>query len=804
MAIAAGDYTNIRKGYHHTTPYLSVLKPKTLWVGTVTAAAARGITAVTFDTGSGLDWSAVGPDQVIWVGSGIGKKDYGVLRIRSVSSGDGGVTGTANVAWHGYAFGPGAFLTFVHDYPIFAKYPWLGQAGVMGTQEVFYKDVFDQYTNQTQASQIKPVGDVDIWPRAGWLLDGELAFWVDASASYPMAPGATISTYGLSVYPSTGVTTTFNTSTGIGRVVVTDPTEDYYYLTITITDSNGSVRTLREAVFSHSQDPTDGTLPLSDLTLGQFTDDWESGGVAAQIQMHRRLTDIFIGDRQAVDMIDTAFSVLWGEFVVGRENIGKRRVPTVRTDEHLWVSPDVSITVTSSATCDIDTTLHAGVRTDDAIPVDSTVIGLHVQVNAETPIAVNGTVTGGIITATETGIAAPLGACSGGVVKWLFNSQEIARTEIWPGKLYTGESIYPSRFLAYPMNFCVGYLRENDVDQESESGTGQHSYSLESADALLKNNYMFSIPVDAKASPTKWHHFHDQMTTAAAAFFVMDFHSSVLECMSVVGLDADADLRPYGEFQGANLWQLIDGIVRNEGIRAHFKCDRNGKMHLIYDVQLLTDSERAVVPITSTVDDQDRGGELSIKVRPEPNVALVYGSGIYWGGTFDGDGKVGSDEVEAYCSLAPWYIPHWGGGGATSNFERQTTRSQAHMNAVTGRVYAAMNNRYPTFSFGWVGNYLPLLLIDETFWQITLQVEHTPKSLVFPNQKIILRSIECTFTDGPEAGGVVVNTTWETEADGLDGVTAVCPDIDIDIGGLPPVSWTEASGFLPGTIITSS
>jgi hypothetical protein len=99
MAIAAGDYTNIRKGYHHTTPYLSVLKPKTLWVGTVTAAAARGITAVTFDTGSGLDWSAVGPDQVIWVGSGIGKKDYGVLRIRSVSSGDGGVTGTANVAW---------------------------------------------------------------------------------------------------------------------------------------------------------------------------------------------------------------------------------------------------------------------------------------------------------------------------------------------------------------------------------------------------------------------------------------------------------------------------------------------------------------------------------------------------------------------------------------------------------------------------------------------------------------------------------------------------------------------------------
>jgi hypothetical protein len=520
--------------------------------------------------------------------------------------------------------------------------------------------------------------------------------------------------------------------------------------------------------------------------------------------MNRRLTDIFIGDRQAVDMIDVAHSILWGELVVGRENIGKRRIPTARTDEHLWVSPDISVTVTSSATCDIDTTLHAGVRTNDAIPADSTIIGLHVQVNTETPIAVNGTVAGGIVTATKTGIAAPIGACNGGIVKWLYNSQEIARITISPGMIYEGSSIYPSRFLSYPMNFCVGYLRENDVEQDTDVGSGGHSYALESADAILKNNYMFSIPIDARSSPTKWHHFHSQMTTAAAAMFVMDFHSTTMECMSVVGLNADTDLRPYGEFQGANLWQMIDGITRNEGIRAHFKVDRNGKLRLIYDLQLLTDSERASVPVTSDVNIADRGGEFSIKVRPEPNIALTYGSGIYWDGSFNGDGKVGNDEVEAYCSLAPWYIPNWGGGAGVSNLERQTVRSQAHTNQITGRANAAANNRYPYFSFGWRGNYLPLLLIEEAFWTITVQVDDTPKSLVFSNQRIILRSIEGTFTDGREAGGFVLNTTWETEADGLDGVTAVCPEIDIDIGGLPPIDWTEPSGFPAGTIITSS
>lgn len=804
MIIADGDYTNIRSGWHRSTVYLSALKPKTLWVGTVTSSAARGTVAITFDTGSGLDWSAIVADQIVWVGSGIGKKDYGVLRIRSVSSGDGGVTGTVNVAWHGYAFGPGAFLTFVHDYPICAKYPWLGQTGVMGTQEVFYKDVFDQYVDQTHADEIKPVGDVDIWPRAGWLIDGELTYWINASASYPMAPGATISSYGLSVYPTTGVSTTFNTSTGVGRVVVTDASEEYYWITITITDSNGSVRTLRQCVFSHSMDTADGTYPITGFTVGQYTDDWESGGVAAQIEMNRRLTDIFIGDRQAVDMIDTAHSVLWGEFVMGRKNIGKRRIATVRTDEHLWVSPDISVSVAASATCDIDSTLHAGVRTNDAVPADSTVIGLHVQVNAETPIAVNGTVMDGILTATQTGITSLLGACSNGILKWLYNGQEIARTTLWSGKVYSGESIYPSRFLSYPFNFCVGYLRENDVDQNTEVGSGTHSYRLESADAILKNNYMFSIPLDARSSPTKWHHFHSQMTTAAAAMFVMDFHSTSLECLSIVGLDADTDPRPYGEFDGANVWQMIDGITRNEGIRAHFKCDRNGKLHLIYDAQLLTDVERLAVAVTSNVEDRDRGGELSIKVRPEPTTALVYGSGIYWDGSFNGDGKVGDDEVEAYCSLAPWYTPNWGGGAAVSNFERQTVRSQTHCNDITGRVYAAMNNRYPYFTFGWNGNYLPILFIEEAFWTITVQVDHTPKSLVFPNQRIILRSIECTFSSEAEGGGVIVNTTWETEADGLAGVTAVCPEIDINIGGLPPIDWTEPSGLPPGTIITSS
>lgn len=801
--IAQGDYDNIRSGFTRNTFYLSVLKPRTLWTATVTSAAARGITSITFDTGSGLDFSAIEAGQVVWVSTNSGRKDLGVMRIRSISSGDGGVTGTVDVAWHGYAFGPGAYLTFVHDYPIAAKYPWLGQTGLMGTDEVFYKDVFDTYSSQTQAGNIKPVIDFIMSHRAGFMINGEQTFWIDVSPSYAMAPSATISSYALSVYPTTGVTVNFNTSTGKGYIVVTSSSIEYYWLKITVTDSNASTRTHHACVFSHDPDPANGNYPIKDFEAGQFSDDWESGGLSTRIKMGRKLSEIFTGDRPGDDMIDTAFSVFWKETVMGSQFTSERRIPNIRSSNYLFVAPEAGVQVTSGATCDVIATLAAGVRLDNVVPTNGTNVSLSVVIDAGSPTAVTGVVTNGIVYATSPTINAPLGSCSNGTLQWKHGSTVIAQTIIWPGKVSQSSSIYPSTFLSYPFNMLVGYMRENDIDQDTAKQSGFHEYELSSPDSILKNNYMFSIPIDAKQSPTKWHHFHDKMTTASAAMFVIDFHSTALETLPIAGLDKDTDLRPYGEFQGQNLYAMIDGIVRNEGIRAHFKCDRNGRMHMVYDVQLLTDSERSALPSTYEVFRQDRSGELSIKERPEPNVALVYGSGIYWYGTFDGDGDVGDDEVEAYCSLAPWYVPHWAGGAATSNIERQTVRSQTHCNEITGRAYAKLNNTFPTISHAWRGDYLGILHMHfEEFWTITIDTTDNPKGLIFTDENIILRNIECTID--VKTGSMTMNTTWEPEALGLDGVTAVCPEINITLGGIPPIDWSEIPTLLPGTIITSS
>lgn len=806
--IADGDYRNLRKRFHRSTVYLSVLSPLTLWEALVDVGdPVRGVTSIPFDTGTGLDFSAIEVGQTVWLGTGVGKKDVGVLRVRGVTSGDGGVTGTLTVGWHPYTIGNNAFLSFVHDHPVHAKYTWLGQDDIQGSQGVLYKDVFDEYVDQTEEDKIKPVASLKVEPRAGFIRDGELIYWVNAGNSYAMSPGRSISSYALSIYPTTGATITFNTSTGVGYVKVTDLTQSYYWLKLVVTDSNSTTRTFYKCVFAHDPDASAGNYPIKDMEIGQYSDDFESGGITTQAMLHAQLSDVFIGDRLAVDMIDAASCVLWRENVTGDRFMNDRFTPTVRADNFLFVVPEIAVSVSASATCDVTTSFRAGVRIDNIIPPDASAVLLNVQINAETPIPVVGVMSGGIVDATIA-ISGLLGACSGGTLKWLYGTDVLATTELWPGKVSQAYGMYPSKFLCYPTNLLVGYIREGEVKQDTEVDTGTHEYALASPEAMLKQNFMFSVPVDAKPSPITWDHFHSQMTTAAAAFFVLDFHSNALNVIDVIGLDKDNDLRPYGVFDPASIYHMADGIISNEGIRAHFKCNRDGEMHMVYDVQLLTDDERGALPIVAAVEKRDRSGEISITDRPEPKVALVYGDGIYWGGSFisnpghDDHETVGNDQVDPYCSLAPWHVPGWGGGESAATFQLQTVRSQTHLNEITGRRYGQLNNPYPSFKWAWRGDFLDVLNMDfEEFWTITIQTVDNRKGLVFSSQKIILRNIEATID--ADTGTILLNTTWEPEAAAYPGVAAICPEIDFDLGGDPP-DWNEWPSLLPGTIVTSS
>jgi hypothetical protein len=275
----------------------NVLVPDTLWSARINdAAILRGETSIAFDGGSGSDYTLVSGGQEVWVGTSAGAKDIGRLRIRSISSGDGGVTGTLTAAQHPWILEDDHYLTFKFDYAIRQKFPFIESDGT------FKKDKDIAYTDEN--SQPKPVC-VCGTDRAGWLdpTSGNIIFNVDASTSYAVTEGASISSYSLTVLPAAGSSTAFDTSTGVGTVTFT--TTGQRWLKFTVTDSNAKTQVTYRCYWVNDPDPGGADHPMFEFTGVRLNGDWDRGGWSSFFQVHN--------DATLTDIPDEARILLWSE-----------------------------------------------------------------------------------------------------------------------------------------------------------------------------------------------------------------------------------------------------------------------------------------------------------------------------------------------------------------------------------------------------------------------------------------------------------------------------------------------------------
>jgi hypothetical protein len=233
--------------------------------------------------------------QEVWIGSTDGANDVGRLRIKSISSGDGGVTGTLTVAGHSHPLQDDQYLTFLHDYPLKPKYSYIDPA-----TEIWYMD--DDVTYSDQHTKPPPV--VVAGPhRAGFLISGTATFNVDASASYTIAPGATKSSYALSVASTAGTpTVNFNTSTGLGDITFT--AAGIYWAKYSVTDSNEKTQVSYRCYILHvADDPTSADAPWIDCEGVQLEADWENGGWTAGVKAHDNMA--------LADIPDHTLCIIW-------------------------------------------------------------------------------------------------------------------------------------------------------------------------------------------------------------------------------------------------------------------------------------------------------------------------------------------------------------------------------------------------------------------------------------------------------------------------------------------------------------
>lgn len=297
--VVAGDLTNLRKEHHKSDVRLSFLVPPILWEARIDdATIVKGETSIDFDTGTGSFFSIIAHTQELWVGSSLNSDDVGRMRIKSISSGDGGVTGTVVVAGHAYPLNDNQYLTFKHDYPLKPRRSFIDR--IDPDTEIWYMDDDIAYTDQNDTQRPTVIaGD----HRAGFL-NPTLVLNVDASNSYPQDSGDSISSYGLTVASTAGTpTVNFSTVTGLGDI--TFSAAGYYWARYTVLASNGKSQQSLRLYIVHDPDRSAGNYPFIDCEQVTLENEWENGGWMAAVRADDKAT--------LAEIPDHTLCIIWGE-----------------------------------------------------------------------------------------------------------------------------------------------------------------------------------------------------------------------------------------------------------------------------------------------------------------------------------------------------------------------------------------------------------------------------------------------------------------------------------------------------------
>lgn len=657
--ISAGDLDDLRTKNQKTQIYMSVLRPITLWSAVIDSSPTidKGETLIPFDGGSGLSFAAIEALQELWVGVGIGTDTIGRLRIKSINSSDGGVTGTVVVARNTLDLLDNANLTFKHTYPLKPKYPLISGPP---SSAVFLKDGDIPYSDQNDDTLPVVIAGEN---RAGFI-DDTLGYFEITSQlpdSYVTKSGATITSYSASAYPTTGVTISINAGSGVGFIRFA--TAGIYWVKWTVTDSNGKTQSSYRWYYAHNTGVNDTHYPETYFDINQISGDWQRGGWETGITVNDNATLADIPDKTGV--------ILWQ--VASYNGVVK----------NITFLPDNSNTIVS------------------------------------------------------------------------------------------------------------GNVRKEKLERDIGNDSEDVDFQIVTLDALLRNHYMFSVSLAARETPTEWYEYNANLTIPQALHHFWRWHSTLFEIADVF-LGDNTLGRAYAELEDGTLYSMADDLARNKGIRAHVVCDKGNRVHLCPDIQLLTDGERAVLPVVQSITSEDISGDMTLIREPYNRTAFVKTSGFSFDKTFSSTGcpDPPCPNVAPLCASAPGDMPDDEGANIV-DFDRQVFEDQSHCDALAGRFFAQVNNRYPELRINFPGNYLGVLdVMLPEFWQIDLDATDFIREILWVNKNLICRSI--TIQVDVEHGAITCNGAFEPEQDAGAGVAGYClyevPDIPGDPGDIdiPP------------------
>jgi len=188
MRLPISDLALIRESSNHYTDlYLSIFQPNTVLQCQVNdASIARGERSITYDNVTYGSWSNVKIGSTLLVGSSIGARNVGKIRIKSITSNTIVVAENSHINWAN-----DLYLTVLDYFDVWPIFPRIIQDPANSESTLWYKDYDVAYTNQNTYLG----AFVNIGPhRAAHRENGQAQIYFSSSGTYPLS-GSVVQTY---------------------------------------------------------------------------------------------------------------------------------------------------------------------------------------------------------------------------------------------------------------------------------------------------------------------------------------------------------------------------------------------------------------------------------------------------------------------------------------------------------------------------------------------------------------------------------------------------------------------------------
>ena len=310
----------------------------------------------------------------------------------------------------------------------------------------------------------------------------------------------------------------------------------------------------------------------------------------------------------------------------------------------------------------------------------------------------------------------------------------------------------------------VGYIISESITKEMD--TGFVVFEIATIHKMLKNARCFSVSLEYDASPDTWWKM-DDLTVGRAVHHVWRWHSTLFYVTDVFLpiLTSNTELlKAVDDFEGGNLYSIIDAFTYQHSIFAHVVCNKHGQVYVEQDFAMLDAVDRAAGTVSVLLSDRDRRGPADVDfARKTPdNVSHAIISGTAYDGT----------TAIPVIAQAPGYIPSpWGENQAS--FERLVLENQIYANMIAGRVIAVANEPIQDVSIPLAGNWISALdVIPQNWVQLNVQAADTKRDISLEDYYHLRNIVSEISING---GSCLIDINLAPESFGPDGVPGPYP-----------------------------